>query len=623
MVRKKSPKRSPKKPKAVPIISLSPVSRVIYAQAQAFEVISLQDFYQSSLYHFSYINRGLVLGIVQETADSFEGKVKTEEEATALARLFQLANGLKRLELRFPVGPCRLIAENIRFLYQLEELNLTGRSLYTEEIYMLSESLRGLSSLKALYLRNCGIKTDRLKSLGATISSLTSLTTLDLSWNELEERAYETLCEMVSPLHQLRHLNLSKNYLSSLSLSYLAPVIGDACTLEVLDFSHNNAIKQSGGKSLMRMFGSPKVAKRLLLDSTPLDESSFQHIGSVLPKMERLEVLSLSNTACDNVAIVYLTNHIEHLTRLKVLRLKSNKIGTPGMKKLSKKLPSFLQLEELHLRDNVFSTEAGGHLAAGISPLSKLQRLRLGLNIINETSGIAIFEALRGCPDLTHLEVTLGSLHKDCAGALANCVSMKLQSLSLRESRLEPDGALYLSEALVRFQGLRRLNLSRCLIREEGSRYLAGAIVTLQQLSSLKLWYNFIHNEGFGYLLMAFKLMPGLNYVDVSDNIIDDPGAEALARTLPFLLNLKTIDLRYNSFSLANITACIQAIKLSCRKCELRVEENSADQEALLRLRKKCAQCGHKCFGVAEACAWERRKVLLSAYFLLRKYRWC
>lgn len=622
MGKKKS--KSPKKAKAAPLHALSQTSRVLFAQVQGTVTTTPAEFYAANRFQFAYKNRVQVHAVVKELSDAVEVKVHCEEEGNAFSHFFHVCNSLKFLSLTLPPCPSRLLLDHLKYLFSLEELSITGRSLFTEEIYTLADSLLGLQTLKSLSFRNCGIKTERLRWLARTISGLMELRKVDLSGNELEEQAFEALMEIFSTLKNLKHIDLSNNYLTSFSLSYLCPIVGEKCAISSLDFSHNNAIKQSGGKSLMRMFGNPKIARCIWLDSTPLDESSFQHLGALLPKMERLEELSLSHTNCNNVAIVYLTNHIDQLTKLRVLRLKTNKIGTQGIKKLASKLPTLSNLEELHLRDNVFSTEAGQILAMSFTTLVKLQRLRLGLNIINEASGTAIFEALQNCPLLTHLEVTLGGLHKDCAVALAQNVSPRLQSLSLRESRLEPDGALYLSEALVRFRELKRLNLSRCLIREEGSCYIAGAIVTLQSLHTLKLWYNFMHTEGLASLCVALQNMPALTYLDVSDNIIDNSGAFELCKVLPCLPNLRTLDVRMNSLTLSGVRACICAVNASSQKCDIRVEENSIDPEDIMSIRRKCADCGHKCQGIKDVCAWERRKVVLSVVLQLRarSYKW-
>jgi len=192
----------------------------------------------------------------------------------------------------------RITGENLtegllwNLLYGLKTLNLSNCTHLTEEgVFQLLRCCRHLE-----YLDMMGNKFDGSK-LGPGIW-LGRLKDLDISSSYITEK---NLCELLKHTGMfLKSLDLSGTTGDRLTGEHLTSCKLNTSALEVLKVNECSNLAGAGLEALFRVFGP--TLRTLELNAT----SFVGYVDHVIPKMERLEVMSLQNVMITHTALVKL-----------------------------------------------------------------------------------------------------------------------------------------------------------------------------------------------------------------------------------------------------------------------------------------------------------------------------
>ncbi|XP_006908839.1 protein NLRC5 isoform X1 [Pteropus alecto] len=337
----------------------------------------------------------------------------------------------------------------------------------------------------ALRLSHCDLETHHSLLVRQLMETCTRLQQLSLSQVKLCDVSSLLLQSLLLALSELKKFRLASCCVSSQGLAHLAFGLSHCHHLEELDLS-NNQLGKEDTKVLMGALEGKCWLKRL----------------------------DLSNFLLGGPTLAVLTEGLSHMTRLQSLCLSYNQIGDTGAQ----------------------------HLAAVLPGLPELRKIDLSANNIGPAGGVQLAESLTLCKHLEELMLGCNAVGNPTALGLAQGLPQHLRVLHLPSSRLGPEGALSLGQALDGCPHLEEISLA------ENS--LAGGVPHFRQglplLRHIDLVSCDIDNQTAKPLTANFVLCPALEEILLSWNLLGDEAAAELARVLPQMGRLKRVDLEKN-----------------------------------------------------------------------------
>ncbi len=255
-----------------------------------------------------------------------------------------------------------------------------------------------------------------------------------------------------------------------------------------------------------------------------------------------------------------------HLAGLRALRLPSNNLGNAGILALVG-AASLTALEELDLsgqgvteryHDDPSVRAPGMELLAGWPGLAAVRSLSLAGNELGRPGLRALFRS-KYVGALQALSLRSGRLDGQILGEIASALPLlRLQTLDIGENVLKELGVEYLAMAPC-LSELKELKLDRCEVPQAGARVLAKKAAFLNELRILDVSYNHFGPAGLTALLE--REPPFLHTLRMPDNDLFDKGAATLAES-PASDTLLEVDLSANRLGSAAALALSQSAHL-------------------------------------------------------------
>ncbi|XP_042637706.1 protein NLRC5 [Orycteropus afer afer] len=438
------------------------------------------------------------------------------EQLTVLLRLVRRPAGLLRLRVQEPwvgrVGVLALLGASTQASGNITEISISETQ---QQLCVQLEFPRQEENAEAVALRlaQCDLGTHHSLLVTQLMETCAKLRQLSLSQVNLCDTSSLLLQSLLPSFSELRKFRLTSSCVSFEGLTHVASGLSHCHDLEEVDLS-NNQFSEEGTKELVGTLEGKFRLKRLDLSSLPLGGWT-------------LDVL---------------TQGLSHMTLLQSLVLSRNGMGDIGCYHLSEALRSATSLEELSLSHNQIGDVGAQHLAAVLPGLPELRKIDFSANGIGPAGGVQLAESLSLCRRLEELRLGCNALEDPTAQVLARGLPLHLRVLRLSSSRLGPEGAMSLCQALDGCPQLEELSLA------ENS--LAGGLPLFSEglplLKQIDLISCEIDNQTATLLAASFVLCPALEEILLSWNLLGDEAAAQLACVLPQMSRLKRVDLEKN-----------------------------------------------------------------------------
>lgn len=437
------------------------------------------------------------------------------EGLTVLLRFVKWPEGLLSLRVEEPwvgkagvlalLGVCAQAAGNVTEI----SISETQQELCIQLEFPRQENPEAV----ALRLAHCDLETHNSLLIRQLMETCARLQQLSLSQVNLCDASSLPLHSLLLARSELKKFRLASSCVSSEGLACLASGLSHCHHLEELDLS-NNQLGEQDTKVLVGALEGKCWLKRLDLSHFPLGSSTLAELAQGL----------------------------SHMTFLQSLCLNNNDIGDIGCYHLSKTLRAATSLEELGLSYNQIGDTGAQHLAAILPELPELRKIDLSGNGISPAGGVRLAESLALCKHLEELMLGCNALGDPTALGLAQGLPQHLRVLHLQSSRLGPEGALSLGQALDGCPYMEEISLA------ENS--LAGGVphfrLGLPLLRHIDLVSCEIDNQTAKPLTASIVLCPVLEEILLSWNLLGDEAAAELAGVLPQMGRLKRVDLEKN-----------------------------------------------------------------------------
>ncbi|CAL8313148.1 unnamed protein product [Merluccius merluccius] len=357
------------------------------------------------------------------------------------------------------------LATLLRFLPQLEEVDLSWNNLIGCSLSSLTSHLQQVGGIRTLRLCSCRLNADDITALGDAMPSVPVLEVLDVSWNvAVGGGGLHGLLGKLAP--SLRELHAQACQLTAADATQLGDIVSSLPGLRVLDVSGNPLLAGDADESDPGGFGHlasslsrAAALSRLALQGCGLTPRGLASLGGTLQRLPAVRDLDLSCNKGLSGGLSRLTAHLALLTRLESLDLHLCSLTRGDLQALIQVLPSLAELTELDVSSN---KEAGGvvHSLVSALPLPQLRRLPLNSCGLTEESFTAFALAV---PYLSSVDV---SWNKVVGGRLplllAALQPSVIQELRLSSCQLTADDLSHLAVACKRglLSSLRVLDLS-------------------------------------------------------------------------------------------------------------------------------------------------------------------
>ncbi|XP_032985386.1 protein NLRC5 [Rhinolophus ferrumequinum] len=368
----------------------------------------------------------------------------------------------------------------------------------------------------ALRLAHCELETHDRLLLRPLIETCARLQQLSLSQVNLSDASSLLLHSLLLALSELKKFRLASSCVSSKALARLVSGLSHCHYLEELDLS-NNQLGEEDTKVLMRATEGKCWLKRLDVSNFRLGSSTVAMLAQGLSHMTFLQSLCLNNNDIGNIGCFHLSKTLRTATSLEELRLSYNQIGDIGALLLAAILPQLPELRKIDLSGN------------GISP----------------AGGVRLVESLACCKHLEELMLGCNALGDPTALALAQGLPQHLRVLHLQSSRLGPEGALSLGQALDGCPYVEEISLAENSLAG-GVPYFCQGLPLLRHIDLVSCE---IDNQAAKPLTASIVLCPVLEEILLSWNLLGDEAAAELAGVLPQMGRLKRVDLEKNQIT--------------------------------------------------------------------------
>ncbi|XP_062969359.1 protein NLRC5 [Cynocephalus volans] len=326
-------------------------------------------------------------------------------------------------------------------------------------------------------------------------------------------------------------------------------LMGTCARLQQLSFSQVNLCDDDDASSLLLqdLLLSLSELKKFRLTSSCVSAEGLAHLASGLGHCHHLEELDLSNNQFFEEATEVLMGALEGKCRLKRLNLSHLPLGGSTLATLTQELSCMTLLQSLRLSHNQIGDAGAQQLAAILPGLPELRKIDLSANGIGPAGGVQLVESLSLCRCLEELILGCNALGDPTALRLAQKLPQHLRVLHLPSSRLGPEGALSLGQALDGCSHVEEISLAENILAG-GVPHFSKGFPLLRQIELVSCE---IDNKTAKLLIASFMLCPALEEILLSWNLLGDEAAAELAQVLPRMARLKRVDLEKNQ-----ITAC-------------------------------------------------------------------
>ena len=236
------------------------------------------------------------------------------------------------------------LSEQLKCLAELIVLNLAGTEMGEKEAIAVARCLKSLSQLKMINLSSNPLG-HGLIELAEHLKCLRDLIELDLSNTEMGEEEARAVARSFPHLSQLKRIGLSYNPLG-LGIIELAKHLNCLPRLTELRLLHTE-MGEEEARAVARCLPSLSQLTELWLSFNPLGHGIVE-LAERLKCVSNLTELLLRKTGMDKEQVSALARALKHLPKLRNLDLALNPLGR-GVRVLIQHLSSVPELRELNL----------------------------------------------------------------------------------------------------------------------------------------------------------------------------------------------------------------------------------------------------------------------------------
>ncbi|XP_066494030.1 protein NLRC5 [Tiliqua scincoides] len=455
-------------------------------------------------------------------------------------------------------------------------------------------------------LTDCGIGPDDNKTLCLVLEKCDRLVELDLSGNQLGNEGLRYLLEHLPKIQVSCLLKISHNGISQDGVLHLIHVLGTCqniaevhaslCSEETLLIT---LVKQDQLQKILSLKQCCFQAVHLAQLSTWLGKcnalSSFMSTNNsmmlrdaevlcrALRRPTGMQRISIEEPwVKDGSIILLLKLAAEVQGKIREITIRRDE----ALFVVDQEFPS--QLESVVSRLHQCELEAEGihFLQKLIEKCSQLQALNWSQVQLTDAEAETISDALLHFPALKKLELTsceippLGT--QRLASALHQCHA--LEDIDFSKSKLGVDGAVTIMDALQGTLHLKSINLGFLNLDSVDFLKLTSRLSAMPLLRRLILNNNSLSNEACLHLAKMLKNATHMEEINLSHNKIDDAGVKEIVTAVPEMQNIKQINLSCNSISSAGGQCLVEALVGSRCLEDLRLSGNRIRNETLAKL---------------------------------------
>lgn len=180
-----------------------------------------------------------------------------------------------------------------------------------------------------------------------------------------------------------------------------------------------------------------------------------------------------------------------------------------------------------------------------LSPRYQVVKLEMGGCRVQDKAP-RFFDVLRGCQNLTHLNLGCTRLQGVAVGALTAALGedCALRHLRLRWNRIAEGTQHLMAELPKKCKQLEHLDLRGNDIGDEGATYVAEALGKLTALTHLDLRMNWVGSEGLDALAWALaEMRHTLTHLDLGENFARSEDQAVLLEAIALHPSLRSLDL--------------------------------------------------------------------------------
>jgi len=283
------------------------------------------------------------------------------------------------------------------------------------------------------------------------------------------------------------------------------------------------------------------------------------------------KTFAISESSIELVALLYVEAFQRHLGKAQTLDYSNLDWESEDARRLMKALEECSKLQSLNLGKNKLGPQGANSVAATLQrPGFPLVELNLGGNAILVDGAKSISDALVRNEGLRTLNLQSNRLGEKGAKELAAALessSAKLTALNLSLNSLGAEGGEAIGKALAVNRTLTSLDLGENMLGSQGAIAVGRALQSNSSLTLLNLQRNGVDPEGAKALASGLQNNRTLNTLKLQDNFVGDEGADAFLEALLTNSSLRCLNLLNNHSSLA----CAQRLQEALASKEVEI----------------------------------------------------
>ncbi|CAG9334043.1 unnamed protein product [Blepharisma stoltei] len=203
-----------------------------------------------------------------------------------------------------------ILADPLKDLTNLKELELSFNSIGTEGAKRVAEALDSMYSLERLLIQNASLGDEGIKYIATGLYGLKALQVLHLGENMIGDLGAASLGNTLASLSSLAVLDLEKNEIGIDGTRSIAAGIKGLLGLKTLKLSENN-IQSEGLLPLAQAF--PSSLSELYLDTNSITKSGIMCLAKELPRLTMLKIFSLNHNYIEDEGAKILMVSLQHV----------------------------------------------------------------------------------------------------------------------------------------------------------------------------------------------------------------------------------------------------------------------------------------------------------------------
>ncbi|KAG7522787.1 NLRC5 isoform X2 [Solea senegalensis] len=371
------------------------------------------------------------------------------------------------------------------------------------------------ANTKTLCLSFCGLLHNDLERVWRSLGTSCDLTVLDLSSNSLGNKGLKKVLDVLPRLSNIQEINVSNNGISMEGVATLASALSSSN-----NFTEINISKEGRGRVILKFCTDRRDDKQQLktfrmndssllpsdvnilcrklancdsshleldLSHNALKVETIKSLLRVLPKMVSLQTLNVSNSIASSAEALMLVDCLTvsqcitsvelrpqgecfiHFDRARAEQAKCRfthfSLNSDDMERLIEVLLQGPQLSVLDLSSNQLTDDGVKCLMDSLPKLKITSFVSLSNNTLTQQGLLDVANTLCTCDDVSAVEVSLG-VERKCLIWFSQHGGCE-KSLSVRESRLEQEDLVRLSEIVSHCPTLTKLQLRNNSLQSE------------------------------------------------------------------------------------------------------------------------------------------------------------